>query len=668
MRGKILLLFVITATTLWGQIDMDQVKASEEFAWGVRAFHQGRYNESILGFERALSFKPEDKLFREWLGRAYYFSGFEGAAIQEWNKVLEGKEDPVIQNWSLTVAGRRANPEGDRSMDSRLVEALAIDGTTGDPPLFLRPGGFRTLPDGTLWLAAYGSNEIVRANMNGAVLDRMTGGVEGFDAPFDLIWSPDRIILSEFRRDALRIISTDGLTSTTIGSRGRNPGELLGPQYLSQDEYGNIYVTEWGNRRISKFDNQGNFILVFGQGGGGFSGVRAPTGIVTGGDRVYVADRQLGAIIVFDQSGNYLRTLGEGLFQSPEGLSWASEGESLYVVHQEGVSHFSLDDEVNQPLWRQEDPDSLLMAQADLNGHLWMSDFDSSQMFSMVELPALYSGFFVKINRVISQNFPQVWVEVAVEDYRGNPIVGLDLSNFLISENNIPVGNYDLEASSYHIEELKHSLLIEQSQAMELREEPLKQAVGELVTNLNQGGYSDRRVIAAGVQPVLLAQPGTSMVDYGENLVSETSGNLDLGIRLAGSSLLPGVHRKVITYLSTGRVANNSFSRYDLVQTASFLKNNQIRFDVILLESAPVDPELTYLMEQTGGKLFSFLQPSGLTDYSSSLTETPHGVYLLRYNSSADTDFGRRYLPTEVEVQLLQRSGRDESGYFAPLK
>jgi len=44
------------------------------------------------------------------------------------------------------------------------------------------------------------------------------------------------------------------------------------------------------------------------------------------------------------------------------------------------------------------------------------------------------------------------------------------------------------------------------------------------------------------------------------------------------------------------------------------------------------------------------------------------GMYQLKYTSTMSTDFGRSFLPVEVEVQLLERSGRDEIGYFAPLE
>ena len=42
-------------------------------------------------------------------------------------------------------------------------------------------------------------------------------------------------------------------------------------------------------------------------------------------------------------------------------------------------------------------------------------------------------------------------------------------------------------------------------------------------------------------------------------------------------------------------------------------------------------------------------------------------LYSFRYTSRSFPEFGQRYIPVEVQVNLVRRSGRDELGYFAPL-
>ncbi len=662
---------LISISSLMAQVDMEQVKANDEFGWSVRAFHQGRYNEAILGLERSLSFKPNNLLFRQWLGRAYYYSGFEGLAISEWQKVTAKEENGVLNNWISILSSRRGSLLSDNNT-SRLVQALSLEGTSAEPPLFLQPAGFRPLNNGSLWMASYGSQELVRLNMNGSILDRIKGGIEGIDAPFDIMIRDDDVVISEFRRDMLRILSLDGLHSKTIGLTGRNPGQLLGPQFLTEDDYGNIYVTEWGNKRVSKFSREGDFILVFGKKASGFEGLEEPTGILYDSGLLYVADKQLNSILVFDDSGNYLRTIAEKMLFQPEGISWAREGEVFYIAEDKGIYTLDIKNEIHTQIWEKSNKGdhNYIMAQPDINGNLWVSDFKGSQIDALVELPAMYSGLFVKIQRVVSDNYPQVWVEVAVEDYKGIPMVGLDKSNFVLSENDIQLENFDLTATSSDINRIKLSMVIEESEDMKEYQGPLRQALLELTSSLTARGYNDFNIIKAGPQPEYLRQNGIQdnvSLNNG-NLVDSNEGQIDLGLRLAGNSLLPGSHHKVITYFSTGKIDPNDFDQYNVTQLADFLKNNQIRLDVIIMSSNEPDEELKYLVQKTNGKFIPILNPEGLTEYPDTLTKIPEGLYVFKYNSKADTDFGRRYLPLEVESKILQRSGRDESGYFAPLE
>ena len=45
----------------------------------------------------------------------------------------------------------------------------------------------------------------------------------------------------------------------------------------------------------------------------------------------------------------------------------------------------------------------------------------------------------------------------------------------------------------------------------------------------------------------------------------------------------------------------------------------------------------------------------------------PNGMYRLSYTSMLTKEYGQAYLPVEVEAYLMNRSGRAETGYFAPL-
>ena len=78
--------------------------------------------------------------------------------------------------------------------------------------------------------------------------------------------------------------------------------------------------------------------------------------------------------------------------------------------------------------------------------------------------------------------------------------------------------------------------------------------------------------------------------------------------------------------------------------------------------------EIVYITEATDGESQYVYRPEGLSGIVKDVIATPNGSYQLSYTSNLNTNFGKDYLPLEVEAYLLNRSGRDEIGYYAPLE
>ena len=87
-----------------------------------------------------------------------------------------------------------------------------------------------------------------------------------------------------------------------------------------------------------------------------------------------------------------------------------------------------------------------------------------------------------------------------------------------------------------------------------------------------------------------------------------------------------------------------------------------------MLSRDTMDSEVQYITDNTCGKSYYVYRPQGLSSVVQDIISLPSGLYQLSYTSSLSTEYGRRYLPVEVETYLLNRSGRDETGYFAPLQ
>ena len=97
-------------------------------------------------------------------------------------------------------------------------------------------------------------------------------------------------------------------------------------------------------------------------------------------------------------------------------------------------------------------------------------------------------------------------------------------------------------------------------------------------------------------------------------------------------------------------------------------KNGFLGFSFVQVSQKAVASEYDYLLSNTSGEEYYVFRPEGLKSIVSDIIDIPQGVYQLSYVSALQTNFGENYLPVEAEVYLLNRSGRDERGFFAPLQ
>jgi len=108
------------------------------------------------------------------------------------------------------------------------------------------------------------------------------------------------------------------------------------PQTIAVDDLGNLYVTDLGNMRVQKFNNDGTFLKTWGSSGTGSGQFHSPAGIVVFNGTVFVVDNQLKNIQKFDLNGKFLSKWGkegkeQGQFLLPNGIAVSPDGE-IYVV------------------------------------------------------------------------------------------------------------------------------------------------------------------------------------------------------------------------------------------------------------------------------------------------------------------------------------------------
>ncbi len=645
--------------------------AFQEFRRGVQAYYRGSFNDAILQFEKALSYLPSENLILDWLGKAYYRSGIEGAALQQWQFASDaGYGGLLLQNQIEIVRERRIT---DNALDAtiRYTEAGSFPGLVGENLIFSQPVSVLPNNDGSFWVLAYGSNELLKIDVNGQVIIRNRGPINGFDRPLDMIRTQDgSIAITEVAGDRLSLFDSKGSFIKSFGSKGVGVGNLIGPQFVCQDQDSNFFVTDFGNARVSVFDKDGNGLFTFGRKTRDFPGFKSPTGIACVQSNVYVADSVTGAIYRFDTAGNYLGLLcREKTFIKPEAMKvWSgylmvSDKNHIYSVDLENGAVF-------ENLSTGNAPSKVTCAVPDVNGNLLATDFVSNEVYVMSKMSELIGGLFVQIERVISDEYPKITIEVKVENRRRQGIVGLKDVNFFVTERKQPVFDLKFEGAAYVNDVADITFLIDRSKSSSDYQESMETAVREICASMN--GKGTVRLISAGTVPILEYSGSPAGLEKFslstlKNPVSPYC-KLDTAIRLAANQLINAEKKRAIVFVSDGNLAPEAFTNYGLSDTTAYLNNNSIDFAFVSLVQGNSSRELSYLSDNTEGNEYYVYRSQGLSSLIEDIISIPVGIYRLSYTSDLLTEFGEAYLPVEVETYLMNRSGRAETGYFAPLE
>ena len=670
--------------------DMDTLRAREEFRIGVQAYYRFSYNEAIRSFERALSFRPGEPMIMDWLGKAYHRSGIENTAFRVWQNAAAAYgfstgQGVLISSRLETLRNRRVFlPVADD--DVRYVESGRYPGKDSDMVFYGQPSSVLPENDGSAWVVAYGSNEIVRLDPNGIVRNRKRGPMNGFDRPYDITRGNDgNFFLSEFRGNRISVLSPDGDWLYYIGSSGRGPGQFVGPQNLTVDEEGYLYVVDYGNRRISKFDPSGTFIMSFGARTAGFQGFLSPTGIAARDGRVYAADGLLKQIFMFDRNGLFLGALIHEGLSSPESLRFLPDGKIL-AVDSNRILLIDPDTAIVRELGLLRNPALVRITTADMdrNGNVLAADFNNGEVAVLTRIDDMAAGLFVEVIKIVSDDFPLVRVELEVTDRLRRPIAGLDERNFLLSEGGMAAAEQRFLSASWRSEDIDLSVLIERSPDTQ----PLMNDLAAAVRDIDYSSGRIVSIVSAGEQPVkenfagdpfsqdqALPAAALAAAARGNRASYSARWRFDLGLRLAATDLLPGEQKRAVVFVGAGTAPGASsslgelaFEQYSLSELAAYMSNNNIVFHAVIVGSGAPGADIRYLCEETGGQVLALYRNEGIMPVINSLKEKTSGCYVLSFRSQLPTDFGRAYLPLEAEVYLMERSGRDSTGYFPPLE
>ena len=217
---------------------------------------------------------------------------------------------------------------------------------------FLVPYGIDVDARGHVWVADRGNHRIQEFSNKGHFISKFgnddshpSSELGKFDNPRHV--EVDRnltfVYVADSKNNRIQQFYPNGTFVRAIGELGNKPGEFNLPTTIEQDSKGNFFVTERGNERIQKFDNNWNPRLSWGSKGinnNQFCHLEHLALDKQG--NVYVTDPQSdpgcsmkARVLKFDNNGKFLAKIGTsgagvGQFGDPEHLAVGNDGD-VYV-------------------------------------------------------------------------------------------------------------------------------------------------------------------------------------------------------------------------------------------------------------------------------------------------------------------------------------------------
>jgi hypothetical protein len=125
---------------------------------------------------------------------------------------------------------------------------------------------------------------------------------EQFDKPVDVAVYLNKIYVCDLNKHQIIVLDKDsGKTIQVIGGVGKDKGTFYKPTHVIVDREGNLYVNDFFNFRIQKFDQNGKFLKIFGYPGDTLGGFARPKGLdIDREGHLYVVDAAFENVQIFD--------------------------------------------------------------------------------------------------------------------------------------------------------------------------------------------------------------------------------------------------------------------------------------------------------------------------------------------------------------------------------
>jgi len=674
LKNRVFLILILSLSFYLfaeNEINLPYEYSLDEFQKGIRAYHNCLYEMAIVNFTKSLSFYNDADLSRYYLGDSYRKAGYERNALFEWNSLLsKGYKERELKSKISHLYNKRGMID-EIFVNKGYLLREDIKGYIDEKsaPLFIKPAQIAVDKNNHYYITSFLDGRTIELDSNLNLVKNNISFTHKIEKPYGVaVDNEGYVYVSDFKNDVVVKFNQLGLVEKIIGFKGSGEGGLLGPKYLLFDDENSLYVADSGNKRVNKYKSNGDILFSFGNKKESDGVLASPNGLMFYKNSIYVCDRDNDRVVCYDKSGNYQFSLGEDKLKKPYDIAVDNLGRMLILcekniwVYEEDNGLWYVVDALGDRLERG------ASIKTDVNNNILITDYNSSRLFILSQDRDRYTNFSVNIERVFANNFPEVHLAVSVEkDDFTNP-VGINWTNFTLYENGrmIPVVGSSYTQTRDEINDVV--IVHDKNENMKKYTSDFKNILDKWFRNKKSGtsvSYISIREDDATIENELNSTR-LSVLESLENRDYSKRTDKGYGIKTAIYSAIGRFSKKSIILVTNSKETGRDFEKFKFEDALSLAKNSDIAIYIVSFEENSLSNLYRYMAKETGGEYLRAYHTSDIEKLITKIEERKGKEIILSYRSRAVSRFGEEPIKIYMDVDFNGVNGSAESVYYPP--